>query len=182
MRLRLNLIAAVLCLLPTAVWAEGKRDPDLPKLDPEGYWRVVTDDPSTTTSKCIGKNISPECTLETEIAAFFRADNDLLTVATGMRRQQWEERLTKTSETSIKYRIVSSGRVGKNPPKYDDMHQEFSWVKGDVWVIVDERDCRGNQCAEPTPATAPFFLMRYAFHKFGRRWLSIYSGDLHWVQ
>lgn len=181
MRLRLYSIAAVLLLISASAWAE-RADPVLPKPDPDGYWRLVTDDPSTTTSNCIGKNTSPECTLETDVAAFFRADNELLTIATGVKRRPWEQRLTKTKDTAIKYRIVSSGRVGKNPPKYDDMHQEFSWREGDVWVIVDERNCLHDQCEEPIPATAQYFLERYAFHKFGKRWLTIYFGDLHWEQ
>jgi hypothetical protein len=107
----------ILLMMATPAWA-GKADPDLPKPDTEGYWRIMMQDDVATTSKCIGKVLKPECAVETYVAAFFRADDKLLSIATGVPWKAGAHTLFKDRSDKIKYRIVSSGRVGKNPPEY----------------------------------------------------------------
>lgn len=175
------LAAAILLVTHGFAWA-AQIDPDLPKTDPEGYWRVVTQDSATTTSHCIGRTTTPECAFETEIAAYFRGDNALLSKSTGLVRPLGDGKLQKESSTKIKYRIVSCGRVDKNASKFDDMHNNIPWVKGDIWIVTDERECWGEKCANPAPEMQKFQLQRYALHKHGKYWNVIYHGDLHWEQ
>ena len=160
----------------------GSVDRDLPKPDPEDVWRVITDDPATTTSTCIGKTVSPLCALETKIAAFLRADCKLRAIATGSKRYAKGCGLTRDRTDLVKYRIVSSGRVGKNPPRYDDRHDEMHWAEGDIWMVVDERECSKGHCTTPDPSVAQFLLWRYSCHKIKNSWIVNYTGNLHWEQ
>lgn len=47
------------------------------KADPPGYWRKMTLNDETSTSKCIGKLISPICAMDTKEACHVRDDNAL---------------------------------------------------------------------------------------------------------
>ena len=63
--------ALLFALILTPGWAfAGKPGADLPKPDPKGYWRVMTQDDATTTSKCLGSRETPLCAVEN-----FRACN-----------------------------------------------------------------------------------------------------------
>jgi hypothetical protein len=55
-------LAAMVGLAAAAVAGEAW------KADPPGHWRKLTWDEKTTTSKCIGKPISPICAVETKLA------------------------------------------------------------------------------------------------------------------
>ena len=50
---------------------------DVWKADPPGYWRKMTLDDKTSTSKCVGKLTSPICAVETKEACKAREDNTL---------------------------------------------------------------------------------------------------------
>lgn len=76
-----TLVAALLVLMAfpwTIVVAVGA-EPHNPQwqADPPGVWRKMTWDDQTSTSTCIGRLISPICTVETKLAGFVRERNDL---------------------------------------------------------------------------------------------------------
>lgn len=65
-------------LLSLLLFLSGaKIDDTIPHPDPEGVWRIVTQDPSTTTSKCVGDASSILCAVDTFRACVDRMDNRL---------------------------------------------------------------------------------------------------------
>lgn len=71
------LVAAIAFLTMQGIaWAENG-NPDLPKADLKGHWRVITHDEKTTSSKCIGSGASPICAVETFLACKYRDDHNL---------------------------------------------------------------------------------------------------------
>jgi hypothetical protein len=51
------------------------------KPDPPGKWRKLTWDEKTTTSKCIGKSVSPICAVENKLACYMQKKEELCHLA-----------------------------------------------------------------------------------------------------
>jgi hypothetical protein len=81
--LRLPIVALfTLLMLSSATFAaDRKQDLDLPSPDRPGTWRWMTQDPETTTSRCVGETKTPLCTIETFLACRIRADLELCRIA-----------------------------------------------------------------------------------------------------
>ncbi|HVI52391.1 MAG TPA: hypothetical protein VM661_14365 [Candidatus Sulfotelmatobacter sp.] len=163
MRLRLSLIAAAL-LISTPAWAE-KTNPDLPKPDPKGYWRVLTQDDDTTTSKCIGNLSTPLCTLETYLASLVRYRDDFYSMSvtappsdTGIKLDgSISQKYARQHQEMEKYHIQSAKVLTKadipppflqcHIPTYDECRELVSeWKPGDVRILVTSRRCGGGKC------------------------------------
>ena len=75
-------------------------------------WRMLTDSEDTTTSKCIGKPVTPICAVETLKACFKRSQIELCRMASlNGEAEQFEKlgppfRDYKTEYTTIKYQTV----------------------------------------------------------------------------
>lgn len=68
----------------TLVWAPNAMaaDPDVPRRDPKGFYRYLTQEADSTTSTCIGNPITPLCAVETVLACVARRNDDLCRMAT----------------------------------------------------------------------------------------------------
>ncbi|MCC7168580.1 MAG: hypothetical protein IT565_13525 [Rhodospirillales bacterium] len=68
----------------TLVWAPNAMaaDPDVPRRDPKGFYRYLTQEADSTTSTCIGNPITPLCAVETVLACFVRKNDDFCRRAT----------------------------------------------------------------------------------------------------
>lgn len=107
------ILAAVLAVLALAAPAAAQRaaDPDLPRADPRGYWRQVTLDPETTTSKCIGNLSTPLCAVETMVACRERHDWDMCAAASSSGWRPVVEGPVSRFFSRSRYRIAWTGRV-----------------------------------------------------------------------
>jgi len=72
------MVALIVLVLTTVGPAQAwEREGLLPAPDAEGTYRVITRDPATTTSDCIGRPVTPLCAVETFIACRTREDFEL---------------------------------------------------------------------------------------------------------
>jgi hypothetical protein len=79
-------------LLTTAVWAADA--PDFTKDPAIGVKRVMTKDPKTTDSQCVGDPKTPVCAMETMLACLVRQEPDLCRKV-GVRRGCFDKKLYK---------------------------------------------------------------------------------------
>jgi len=129
-------------------------------------WRTLTDSEETTTSKCIGKPVTPICAVETLKACFKRSEIALCRIASFNGESEKFEKLGppfrgyKTEYTIIKYQTIR--RVPANL-------RNVGWIKrGDVDVHITVRSCpltRETCAGEPTQSFA------YMTRHVGDRWL-----------
>lgn len=118
---------------------------DLPPLTPKNRPRIMTVHDETSTSKCIGRMITPLCAVETKIACFLREDQHLcdmvkvhLTVAPG-----------NPSPWSIRYRVTKATILDDRHfpwPPSTDMGQPAgvqSVRAGDIRIDIREMICLG---------------------------------------
>ena len=150
----LRAVAAALLLTALPVMAE-QLGPELPKPDPKGHWRVITQDDAATTSKCIGTLSTPLCAMETYMASIVRhssADYNLsaLLLPGEGGSGYLDKPLSRNSppkETSMKYRILSASILKPTdiPPPFlpcpvspDSLchYLVSAWQPGDVRIIV----------------------------------------------
>ncbi len=122
-------------------------------------WRTLTDRDETTTSKCIGKPVTPICAVETARACFDRSRIDLCRMASLNGESEKFEDLgppfpdDKTEYIIIKYQTIR--RVRHVPANIRRaLEREGTMEKpGDVRVDITARSCRltRDSCAgEPT--------------------------------
>lgn len=133
---------------------------DLPPIDQPSHWRVLTQDDSTSDSKCIGKPVTPLCAVETIRACFVREDDSLCQIGMGLDHLPGlihlidREGLVGLGE---RYRIVAAAKIGKK--KRSPINGERPEA-GDVLVDVIDLYCRGQKCSRSSsrPTT---YLMRH---------------------
>ena len=176
--LRNGILIAVITLLITHgfAWA-AKVDSDLPKPDPKGYWRIMTQDEQTTTSMCIGSLSTPLCAIETYLAARLRADNNLLNFAKGLPNPVDSPPLQKFPLDTKKYRVRQSGFL--TPVSHIDSISAKNKKRGEAYVILDERTCNASgRCSKPLPSTRIYFLYKYIIRMDGGIWHVIKARHL----
>jgi hypothetical protein len=117
---------AFFLILSAPVWAaDGPGYSNDPAI---GVKRVMTKDPETTDSKCVGDPKTPVCALETMLACLVRQQPDLCRKM-GIRRGCFEKRLYKRE-----YVIISSNRIDqKNIPAYIRIAELESYNYSNVW-------------------------------------------------
>lgn len=150
---------ALLALQPQIPAASGK-DPDLPPIDPPDYWRLMTQDPVSTTSRCVGNPKTALCAIETLLACALRADDELCRIAKDLPEVEYAGgRATPGDYT--KYRVVAAKRLaGTDIPPWQPHDELWSWKPGDLRIAVLELDCNSgyrppcgkrNYSVPPTP-------------------------------
>lgn len=110
-----KLVAALLVMMafPSTIVAAVGAEPNNGQWqpDPPGVWRKMTWDDQTSTSTCIGRLISPICTVETKLAGFVRKRNDLFAMAVFIGEEQ-EFIQSKTGNRDIWYAYrISAARL-----------------------------------------------------------------------
>jgi hypothetical protein len=143
-------LLALLTLL--AAWPRSAAlaaDPDLPRIDPPGHWRLMTQDPATTTSKCVGDTSTPLCTVETIRACFIRRDDELCRIGMGLDHPPGLVSL-KVRGNYERYRIVEVKRIREKDlritdidPKYthDPDYAPWVWQAGDLKINILGIEC-----------------------------------------
>ncbi len=120
-------------------------------------WRTLTDRDETTTSKCIGKPLTPICAVETFFACFNRKQIGLCRMAYLNGESDIFEDLgprfpdDKTEYTIIKYQTIR--HVPPPPPNLAGGRGRFQQKPGDVRVDITARSCpltRDTCAGEPT--------------------------------
>jgi hypothetical protein len=129
-------------------------DIDLPKADPPGKWRRITQDAGSTDSKCIGQLTSPLCAVENWLACFTRSDISLCVLADRFFRGQYDTFKSARDEL-VRYRVVSSWVLGEGDiPKWHRLACERAWQPGDIVIDTDELGCWRDKAGEHCPIAA----------------------------
>jgi hypothetical protein len=143
---------------------------DLPTPDKAGTWRWMTQDPETTTSRCIGETKTPLCTIETFLACRIRADRELCRIA-AVEDEYGNYSLHRDEYT--RYRVTGVTRwdernLGRRP-----------WEVGDLWIDVLEWDCNPHSHMAQDRLECRKFDRRqppigYVLHKAGDQWRIVF--------
>lgn len=142
--------------------ATASGDPDVPKPDPPGHWRVITQDDATTTSKCVGNPNTPICALDTLSACAVRGDKTLCELAYRTEKSTDGTTRVKSGEY-IKYRIISAERVKAKDvpaPGSVEFYRYGKWKAGDIEIIAAFRPCTGKKCDRWRAARTMMFFER----------------------
>jgi hypothetical protein len=160
---------------PIAPPPAAQADPDLPRPDPKGFWRDMTHDDSSTTSKCLGSRETPLCVVETRLACALRGDADLC-------RRVWYQGFKPTAQPTYewwRYRVHSSGHFRKGDPQRDEREEEIGWEPGDMWIVIDEMKCHDDRCFRIQPQVKRYVLKRYILRKQYDGWHVVTAGLWH---
>lgn len=137
----------------------GGNDQDL-GLNFDGSFRLMTQEDSTSTSKCIGNPISPICAFETYLACRVRDNNELCEIANG------EKTGSPTPFKLDKNRIVKTGYRIMAIRQYTPQHMpapsrnRIEIKPWDVGVTLDTANCTYGKCDGPYPDTRVSYLLR----------------------
>jgi hypothetical protein len=167
--------------LTDASAADRRRDPEVPARDPRGYWRQMTLDDATSTSKCVGTFDTPVCAVETVVACFARNINNLCSKALDDWSAEYVSgRPPPPHYTRTLYRLVWTQRLTKSA--IEDIPRDASLERpGDLRIDVLKRSCYmydGSESCGPAPSDPNIFTLR----KIGDRWVVLdWSGeDIRW--
>lgn len=160
MRTAARTLMALLALVGTAEAA----DPDLPPLDPPGHWRKLTRDDKTTTSRCIGRPVTPLCAIETLHACFVRNDKDLCRIANGYEPPDFG--VTVEFNETVRYRVVSAWRLRPQNVQPQNLGWDAKGTReiGDIELGVTEIRCTPRCAGEPTRTSI------YTLRQFSNFW------------
>lgn len=102
-------------------------------------WRTLTDRDETTTSKCIGKPVSPICAVETLEACFKRKQIELCRMASlNGESEKFEDLGPRFPDRKTEYTIIKYQTIRRVPANLRDV----GWIKrGDVDVHITLRSC-----------------------------------------
>lgn len=142
---------------------------DLPPVDPPGVWRALTQDDSTTDSKCLGNPVTPLCAVETVMACRYRGIDELCRIGMGLSRPTGYGRKAWTLGNIERYRIVETATVGKS----NKIQQAFIYPHvyldldiGDTVILVHTKYCDDEECSGPAPT-------KYQLRRRGEQWTII---------
>jgi len=128
-------------------------------------WRTLTDSEETTTSKCIGKPVTPICAVETFFACFDRSQIELCRKASLNGESRKFYLGPPFPDYKTEYTIIKYQTIRHVPANLRDVW----WIKrGDVRVDITTRSCpltRDTCAGEPTESF--FYLTRHV----GDQWL-----------
>lgn len=145
------------------------------KADPPGVWRKMTWEDETTTSKCIGKLISPICAVETKEAGLVRERNDLFAMAVdGSEGRTFIRSHTGYTNVWMSYRLSRIKKVIRREP-IDLLGIDAT--PGDYLIDVRDRQCYHNSgyCGEDIgPPTT------HLVRKIGDEWRIITWNTPRW--
>ncbi len=158
--------------LPDASAAGRRNDPDVPPRDPRGYWRQMTLDDATSTSKCVGTFDTPVCAVETVVACFARSRWDLCNVALDEPGRYDPSRYSPSPNfTRELYRLVWTQRLTR--AAIGDIPRDASDERpGDIRIDVLRRSCskrNGSESCNTSDDNPNIFTLR----KTSSRWVVI---------
>jgi len=134
---RIRVIAAavlVALLMPFAAGVAG--GPSRSGKPPR--WRTMTFSDETTTSKCIGKPLTPICAVETLRACFQRKQIQLCRMAYRNGESEKFDLGYSSTEYKTEYTIIKYQTIRRVPANQRDV----TWMKrGDVRIETAERSC-----------------------------------------
>jgi hypothetical protein len=187
MAIRVSALAWLLASAMPSTASAHDPDPDLPDLDPKGYWRIMGHDDAASSSKCVGNPITPLCAIESIIACFEREDGELCRIGMGLdERPFFDDRQPKQKTYRYRrYRVVAFKRfqsgnlpplrhlppaVADNLPSWDTKERR-AYQPGDGHVVVLAGDCwrDGATCSH----LSEFNLYTYHVRQAGARWAVI---------
>jgi len=176
MAMRFLLVAA---LLPVALPAFAE-DVPLPPITPEGQYLVMTQDDATSSSQCIGDPATPMCAVETMLACWHRARDDLCRVA--MDVDQDPHFGGKSPGPNIIYRVVRTrtltDRIFPWSPERDRSWRPggLTMRAGDVQIDVVEKNCWHEVSAKACEPVWSLVPTAFIIRKNGERWIVITWG------
>ncbi|MBI3709765.1 MAG: hypothetical protein HY246_19120 [Proteobacteria bacterium] len=196
-------VVAIAALLAGPATA-APRDPDVPRPDPPGRWRVIDHTDEKSTSKCIGNPITPLCTVETDRACLLRKDDKLCAATVGRTvddirlireesERDYDERMRAVFAKSRiprldeyeKFRVIKAERASaKNLPRLkapiNRRSKPYRVEIGDIVITIDEVNC-WRSGPMPGCSTPPYGLKWiYFLHRKGDQWVIVdehYPGD-----
>ena len=150
-------IIAALLFAPVPVLADGPPKPvpsrqltGVFEPDPEGVWRIITQDDKTGTSDCIGEPVSPVCAIDTIRACGVRHKHELCLIAWGDNPAKKQDDFFYTKPTPgryTKYRIVSVRQAkpkdaGKLPMPNPTQWRKITKIQeGDILISMQRASC-----------------------------------------
>jgi len=154
----------------TLVWAPNAMaaDPDVPRRDPKGFYRYLTQEADSTTSTCIGNPITPLCAVETVLACFVRRDSNLCRKANWPGSQEYDFSRGKISPfNDTRYFVQFARKLSKeNARKYNI--GGITPDSGDVIISVKKAwrapGGWGNLYPQPTV---------YLLRRYGGEWRAV---------
>jgi hypothetical protein len=169
-------LATYALLSCVGLFSAAAHDPDVPKPDPPDFWRYITLDDATTTSKCIGDPRTPLCAVETMNACFVRRDDHLCML---VRDEPPFEHIGPIPEArrldEFRYRVISARRVGREDIPREFRSGDLAWHVGDVKILVEEEYC------SPQTSQCGFFHGGgpYIVRKRGSKWKMVDWAQLN---
>jgi hypothetical protein len=170
-----------ICTIDIASAADRRRDPEVPARDPRGYWRQMTLDDATSTSKCVGKFDTPVCAVETVVACFARSRWDLCNDALDAPERFEPSRYAPLPHyKGMRYRLVWTQRLTQ--AAIDDIPRAATHERpGDLRIDVLKRSCymyAGAESCRPATGDPNIFTLR----KVGDRWVVLDWSveDIRW--
>jgi hypothetical protein len=169
---------ALAALLAGPAAAAASRDPDVPLPDPPGRRRVLDHTDAKSTSKCIGKPVTPLCAVETDRACRLRSKPKLCRIAWDP--QHYPHRIFSLPYPNLqdRYRVTFAVRIRDN-----DLAEGGSWLSrrlrsppvraGDILIEMHIRHCRGSiDCTRLLSSQRWLYVVR----KSSEHWLLVYDG------
>ena len=154
----LALVALIAGSNPTLAVGKPARDPDRPPIDPLGNWHIMTRDPATTTSQCIGEPKTALCAIETMFACYLRAENNLCRIGMddptlpelirrgGSRTEFWKYRVVSEKKSRIEMADGTTPDGKQRLVTYTWLHVGIMWTS--CWAAnqpAEKPVCVGHQ-------------------------------------
>lgn len=168
----------IFCAMTLAVGSAGGRSglaaEDGFTADPPGVWRKLTWDDATTTSKCIGKPVTPICAVETMLACYMQSRENLCHLAIfGQEDRQFiYSEASPALYTAYRISAVKKVRAGNLVRLLDEVAQP-----GDVLVDLRDKACevKSHRCENDIGPPTTHLL-----RKVGEEWRIITWDTPRW--
>lgn len=130
-------------------------------------WCTLTDSEETTTSKCIGKPVTPICAVETLNACFKRKQIELCRMAVINGASETFDLSYSSPKSKTEYTIIKYQTIQHVPADLRDV----TWMKrGDVRIKTAERSCL---LTRDTCASERSMSFLYMTRRVGDRWFVV---------
>ena len=136
----------VVLLASAPAWA-GYTVSIIPKPDPPGHWRVLTQDDATSTSKCIGNPKTPLCAVETLQACFHRKKPGYCRTSIDPSLPAVPIYTPAVPDDALRYRIIAARRITDRKDLPIELRDRTDvWRRGDVLIVLDRHRCLNGVC------------------------------------
>jgi hypothetical protein len=159
------------CVLLTGALAGCTTGLDLPAVDPPDHWRRLSQDDYETSSRCVGRPVTPMCAVETLLACFQRGQPALCWQVDDDTGQYEQVFATPTDlGKDLAYRVLDARRLTTTMLPTD---AQSGLQPGDVIITVAQSE---NALDQPSPesTTAAYFVAR---QQPDHTWKIIFWGE-----